>query len=247
VNERELHRVLVRVVPDIPSPPDRVGTVIARARRQQRAVVVAVAAVLTGIVAIGGVSLLRALSPEAPIVEPGLGGQDTTPTPRADGVLETPGCVGYRPNMATMQDGTPVAPNQEALSELAMRVQPYAMSHFADVWAQAEMRPDGRLRLYRKPSAEFDAWIMRDFAAECIEVTDAKATEKEMEAWARQIDVRYWERRGIEIFTVGGTPVNGVLVVEVAEEDLAAARAQIPKRYPDLEIRVRAGVPVTFN
>jgi hypothetical protein len=243
VNERELHRVLVRVVPDIASPPDRVGTVIGRARRRQRVVVAAMAAVLTGIVAIGGVSLLRALSAEAPIVEPGLGGQDATTTPRTDGVLETPGCVGYQPNMATMQDGTPIAPNQEALSELAMRVQPYAMSHFDDVWTQAEMRSDGRLRLYRVPSTGFDAWIMRDFATECLEIADATWSEQQAAASVERVtrEFRYWRDRGIDIVGGHADAVEGMVVVTVEEQDLAPARAQIPKRYPDLRVTVEVG------
>jgi hypothetical protein len=249
VNVQELHRVLVRVVPPMPSPQDRVGSVIQRARRQRQATIVAAAAVLTGIVALGTVPFFRAALADPPPIGPGTGGgttgsPTTSPTGRTDGVLETPGCTGYNPPTATMVDGTPVAPNQEALSELAMRIQPYAMSHFGDVFATVEFRPDGRLRLNRKPSRALDAWVMREFAAECVEIADAKATSSEMEAWARRIDIRYWERRGIRIYTMGGDPVDGILVIEVAEPDLARAREEIPKKYPDLPIRVEKGAPV---
>jgi hypothetical protein len=245
VTEQQLHRVLVRVVPELASPEDRVGSVMQRARRQRQAAVVAAAAVLTGIVALGTVPFVRAALADPPDIGPGIGRDPTTSAPqRTDGVVETPGCVGYDPPTATMVDGTPVSPNQEALSELAMRIQPYAMSHFGDVFATTEFRANGRLRLNRKPSRAFDAWVMREFGQECVEIADAKASEKEMETWARRIDMNYWDRRGIQIYTVGGDPVEGVLVVEVAEEDLAQAREEIPKKYPDLSIRVEKGAPV---
>jgi hypothetical protein len=246
VNERELHRVLVRVVPDLPSPQDRVGAVIERARRQQRVMVTAAVAVITGVVAMGGVPLFRYLAGPVPI-PPGYGDSPAaSPTPRDDGVLETPGCVGYQPDLSTMDDGIPVAPNQEALGELSQRIQPEARGEFADVFASAEIRSNGRLRLNRKPSAEFDAWIMRDFGDECVEIADARATQAEMDARALRLgdDYPYWEGRGIEIVAVGGDPVDGVVVVEVAAADLERARKEIPDRYPDLSIRVATGEPI---
>ena len=247
MNEQELHRVQVGVVPDLPSPPDRVGAVIDRARRRHRVVVTGAAAVLTGIVALGGVPLVRALAGEPVVAEPGIGGREATPTPtpRTDGVLETPGCVGDKPDLATMQDGTPIAPNQEALNELAQRILPYALTHFDDVWTQAEMRPDGRLRLYRVPSTEFDAWIMHDFGHECLEITDARWSEERAVASIERVmsEHRYWRGRGIDIVSGHADAVAGRVVVTVEKKDLAQARAQIPERYPGLPITVEEAAP----
>jgi hypothetical protein len=43
-----------------------------------------------------------------------------------------------------------------------------------------------RIRVYRKPSAEFDAWVVSAFAADCVEVVDARYSEKELRAWVER-------------------------------------------------------------
>ena len=249
MNEQELRRVLVRVVPRLPSPEDRVSAVIARAGRRQRNIVTVGAAVIVGIVVLGGVPLVRALAGRPLNVPPAMSNiPSASPTPRADGVLETPGCVGYHPDMATEYQGTPVAPNQMELSDLAERVQPPAMSRFPDVFSYVELRHENdRLRVWRKPSAEFDAWIVREFDNECLEIADAKASEKEIDEWSRQVDFRYWRNKGIDIYSVHGDAIEGVLVIGVAAEDLARARKEIPKKYPDIPIKVEKGVPVVLT
>jgi hypothetical protein len=243
VNEQELHRVLVRVVPQLPPPEDRVAAVIERARRRQRNIVSVAAALVVGIVVLGGVPLVQALAGRPLNNPPGLGNPTASPTPRADSVLETPGCAGYQPGMATEDQGTPIAPNQTPPNMLARHVMLEAVSRFGDVFASAEIR-DGRVRLNRKPSREFDAWIMRDFAGQCLEIADAKASQNDMQTWVGRIDFRYWRDQGIEIHTVVGNPVDGVIVLRVAEDDLARAQKEIPKMYPDLPIRVEQGEPI---
>jgi hypothetical protein len=162
-----------------------------------------------------------------------------SPTPN-DGVLRTPGCANYTNQGPTRIQGTPVSGNDELVNELNNRITPYATEHFADVWGEPAVTDLGRLRLYRKPSAAFDVWIMHDFAGDCVEIADAKASAVEMEQRTMRIDQdsAYWKGRGIQIEAVGGNLIDGVVDVVVPADKLTQARQEIPARYSDLTITV---------
>jgi hypothetical protein len=162
------------------------------------------------------------------------------PVPSSDGVLRTAGCATYSNQGPTQIDGTPVSGNDGVVNELNKRITPYATEHFADVWAEPSITDLGRLRVYRKPSAAFDAWIMHDFAGSCVEIADAKQSAADMEQQQRRIDkdLQYWNGRGIDISAVRSNPIDGTVIIAVPADEVARAQQEIPARYPDLFITV---------
>ena len=137
-------------------------------------------------------------------------------------------------------DGTPQPANQNALSEIAGQIQPRAGKDFADVYAGLRLVQErDRIQVFRKPSADFDRWIVHDFAADCVEVLDARYSDRELRAVQDRIDadMNYWRQRGIRINTVGADFVRGVIVVGTQDED--RARQEMPARYgadPPIEV-----------
>src|SRR5439155_20383198 len=125
--------------------------------------------------------------------------------PGAGGLPHPAGCATPPSPPAMSVDGTPQPAKQEALDEVASRVEPYATEHFPDVYAGLELRQEtGRIRVYRKPSAPFDAWLGHAFAADCVEVADAVHARRELRALADRIaaDLESWDAKGLEIATV---------------------------------------------
>ena len=152
--------------------------------------------------------------------------------PSDDGIVRTDGCATATSPPVMTIDGTPQPANQEALDELAGRVQTYAEAHFADVYTGLELRSAvDRIRVYRKPSAGFDAWITREFAKDCVEVVAAKYSRPELDSLATRImdDRDYWTAKGISISTVA-VKVDGS-GVEVGTTNVVQARRELPPYY----------------
>src|SRR4051812_28549369 len=152
--------------------------------------------------------------------------------PAGDGIARTAGCVLPTTAPAMTVDGTAQPANQGALDELAGRVQPSSVKHFAGVYAGVEIRSESnRIRVYRVPSADFDAWILREFASVCVEIADARHSRQDLIALRQRIiaDADYWNARGI--------PINGIAVpadgsaVQVTTTDIAKASHELPARY----------------
>lgn len=196
---------------------------------------------MVGVVLIAGVAVMRPGGNRADSDRPAGDSRSASSSP-ADDMLRTSGCATYPVAGPTRVGGTPVSGNSDLVNELNNRIFPYATANFADVFAVTEITDIGRLRVYRKPSAEFDTWIMRNFAQDCVEIADAKASAAEMSQKSREIedDSAYWIGRGIRIQAIGGSPVNGVIEVSVPKEVLVLARQEIPQRYPHLRVAVLA-------
>ena len=237
MNEGELRRLLASVAPDLPEPPDRLAAVARRSRHQRR-LAIGAAAATTAVVLVGAFAVNRGADRAAGELVPGTG-VSAVPSP-TDSVLRTAGCATYPDAGPTEIGGTPVSGNSELTNELNNRIYPYATENFADVFAQPAVTDIGRLRVYRKPSAAFDAWIMSEFATDCVEIADAKMSAAEMTAVMGEIDedAAYWRDRGIVLQSVGGDPVTGDIEISVPEEVLDRARREIPPRYPHLRITV---------
>jgi hypothetical protein len=162
----------------------------------------------------------------------GCGSATQAGAPAGPGVLQTAGCGLHTTAPAMMADGTPQPANQNALDEIANRVQPYGVEHFAGVYAGVEIRSaSNRIRVYRVPSADFDAWILREFTPVCVEVADARHSRQDLFALKQRIvdDVDYWTARGIPINTIG-VPADGS-GVQVTTTDIAKASQELPARY----------------
>jgi hypothetical protein len=137
-------------------------------------------------------------------------------------------------------DGTPQPANQNELDALADRLQPYAQARFADVYTGLELRSEqDRIRVYRKPSTDFDAWVVRVFAADCVELVDARYSEKELAALADRVaaDLPYWRAKGVPVNSVGAKPDGSG--IEVGTTDVERTRRELAQRYgPDVPVIV---------
>ncbi len=155
-------------------------------------------------------------------------------TSPGSGAELTAGCSVHTGPPQPSIDGTPQPANQNALREVAQRVQETAAVRFADVYAGVALYQVGdRIRVYRKPSADFDAWIRRDFADECVEVYDARYSARELYAWQERInaDDSSWRARGVHIVSSGADFVLGEIEVGVEAADVELARREFPLRY----------------
>jgi len=153
-------------------------------------------------------------------------------SPDPTGPVRTAGCATHTSPPAMSIDGTPQPANQEALGEMADRITPRAEERYADVYAGLEMVQElDRLRVYRKPSKDFDAWILQDFRADCVELIDAPHSAVELKALQDRIgsDMDYWAQQGVHISTIGSR-VDGS-AVEVGTVDVDRAKVELPKRY----------------
>lgn len=190
------------------------------------------APVLAGLLVVG---LLSACAGQQAGDQPG-GGQEGgggagAPGP-ASGEWQTDGCATPRsPTMVTTAGATfPVTDDQ--IQELVNRITPAGQGRFAAVYAGLELTPDQvRLIVYRKPSAEFDAYLRAEAGDQCVIVRDAVHSLAELQALADRIsgDFKYWRDRGIAINTVG-CPQDGS-AVEVGTEAVTAAQVELSKRY----------------
>jgi hypothetical protein len=244
MNEQHLTRLLTSVAPDLPAPPDRLAAVRRRVERRRQRMAVAGAGLVTVVVGGLGVAALQPDHGNQPIdtqLFPGLTSPTTSSSAApSDDVLRTPGCGGRAGNaIATPSPGN----SNSDVSALLHRMQPYLSDHFSDVYAGGSYTDvPGAFRVYRKPSAAFDAWIMQEFARDCVEVVDAKYSLADMNKFIGRFsdDANYWSERGIGITMTYGDAKNGVLEVTVTPESVDQARQEIPARYPDIPIKVKA-------
>lgn len=166
--------------------------------------------------------------------------------PDAAGMVRTAGCATATSPPAMSIDGTPQPANQERLDGVANRLQPYAQAHFADVFTGVELRSEqDRIRVYRKPSADFDAWMVANFATDCVEIVDALHSAKELTALQDRIvaDIPYWQSRGVVVNEVSANPDGSG--VQVGTTDVERARSELTQRYgADAPIEVVQANPV---
>lgn len=165
------------------------------------------------------------------------------------GPVATAGCATATSPPAMSIDGTPQPANQEALDNLAGRVQSVAQTRFADVYTGLELRSEqNRVRVYRVPSADFDSWLVKAFAAECVEVVDADHSAKELNALVDRItgDQAYWQSQHIPISTI--SPRVDGSGVDVTTTEVARASAALIQRYGTaVPIAVVYGEPPTVD
>lgn len=243
--EVQLSRVLVSVVPPLPAPADRVGAVAARVRRQRTVTALATAAGVAGIVLAVGLPTLLAVRDPGPAPEV-IAAPQATPS-QNPGLPHTAGCGTSPSSRATSIDGTPQPINQRALDDVATRLRPAAETRFADVFADLEMRHEtNRIRVFRKPSAAFDAWIRGEFAGVCVEMADARYSARELQNVADRVeaDMKYWRNRGIQINVVGAGVDRITIGVDPAHLD--DARRVMPGRYHPVLIVVEAQGPMAW-
>jgi hypothetical protein len=153
-------------------------------------------------------------------------------SPALGRVVRTAGCATATSPPAMTVDGTPQPANQEYLDGVAGRLQPFARAHFASVYSGLELRSaQNRLRVYRKPSPDFDAWMLSAFRSECIEAVDARHSEQELRALGDRVsaDLDYWRKHGVQVsyFSVKSDGTD----VEVATTDVARTKREFALRY----------------
>ncbi len=157
-------------------------------------------------------------------------GHAAAPAAKAEPV-RTAGCATHTVPPTTDPE-TQQPANESALTAVADRIEPRAQERYPEVYAGLEIVPEqDRLRVYRKPSAELDAWVLRDFRAECVELVDAPHSAVELSALQSRIenDFDYWDQHGVHIETVVSRQ-DGT-AVEVGTADVNKARIELPKRY----------------
>ncbi|HEX6513965.1 MAG TPA: hypothetical protein VF049_00180, partial [Nocardioidaceae bacterium] len=157
-----------------------------------------------------------------------------------DGVVRTAGCATATSPPAMSIYGTPQPANQDRLDRLAARVDQIANTRFADVYAGVELvQARDRILVRRTPSDAFDAWIVRQFATDCVEIVDARYPLAQLRQWQSRIgsDIPYWRSNGVRINTVAADAARGV--VEVGTLDVDRARQLLPAHYgPGIPIEV---------
>lgn len=157
-----------------------------------------------------------------------------------DGIVRTAGCVYATTTPEMFIGGTPQPANQERLGEVADRIVPRGTSkEFEPVFGGVVMVQErDRLQVYRKPSAALDAWILKDFKAECVELIDIKFAMVELTALQTRItdDVTYWRQRGIAVNVIVAEFQRGA--VTVTTQHVAKARKEFPARYPGTKIPI---------
>jgi hypothetical protein len=171
----------------------------------------------------------------------GCGSGNQAGAPSGDGLVRTAGCGLPTTAPAMTVDGTPQPANQGALDEIADRIQAGSAGRFSGIYTGVEIRSQSsRVRVYRVPSPDFDAWILKDFAAVCVELADSSHSRQELTALQQRIaaDVEYWKAQGIAINSIAvATDGSGV---QVTTTDVAKASAELPARYG-------ANAPITIT
>ncbi|GGM59865.1 hypothetical protein ACFFX1_04550 [Dactylosporangium sucinum] len=109
---------------------------------------------------------------------------------------------------------------------------------YAAVFAGARVRDDGTsVDVYRKPSADFDKWVLDTFGSTCVVLNDAKFSAAELAKRYQQVndDHEYWSGQGVSVNSVSSDFVRGVVIVGTDDPDKAA---------PLFKTRYADGVPV---
>jgi hypothetical protein len=215
-DEERMRHMFKNAVPALPQPADRVAAVGARVRRTRMA---GAAAALTAMAL--GAGLIVGL----PGVLPGRTNLGIVPAgggasaPSTDAAF-TAGCA--KPNQQPA--------DVDALDGIAHRLRDKAQTTFADAFTELEITD--RVRVYRKPSAEFDSWVRRDFPTKCVELVDVPYSGREIQGIRDRIDADrgYWRKQGIVLNTVS-VDVDGTIKIGVDSKQLDKAKASIPSRY----------------
>jgi hypothetical protein len=139
-------------------------------------------------------------------------------SPGAGGAVRTAGC-GASPSV-----GPPVDPSvdPERLVDIAGQIGTRGEADFAAVFAGARVGDEG-VEVYRKPSAELDAWVTATFATSCVILHDAKFSAEDLAKRYQQVndDNTYWSEQGVHVNSVSSDFVRGVVVVGTQELDKA--------------------------
>jgi hypothetical protein len=226
---------------EIDAPAGREVHLHARVRRQR---FLAIAAAAAAAVAVGVVAGLPAWlnggpARHSPAAAP-------APSPTDDVRAQTAGCADAVPP-PTAYATQPA--NQTALDDVAQRIYRHVQARFVDVFTGLEMRQEAdAVRVYSKPSAAFDAWILDTFADQCVEVAEARYSAPELQAFVDQVeaDRSHWKARGIQLNTVS-VSMDGTVTLGVDPERVEAARREIPSRYPFRVLIVAEGPIALLN
>ena len=109
---------------------------------------------------------------------------------------------------------------------------------FGAVFAGARVGEEG-VDVYRKASgaADFDRWVLADFAASCVLLHDARFSGAELAQRYQEVndDNAYWASQGVTVNSVSSDFVRGVVVAGTSEAD---------KARPLFAAKYAAGVPV---
>jgi hypothetical protein len=211
-DEEKLRRFFQEAVPSLPTPTDRMASIGARVQRRRLAVGAAAGGTALAVALIVGLSA-------------GVPGVSVDHTPAGEGAValmtvsaRTSGC------------GESPSPGPILLDGVANRLRSQAESRFRDSFAEIEITD--RVRVFRKPSAELDAWVLQEFSADCVELVDAPYSGREIHALRDRInaDRDYWLRQGIALNTVT-VGVDGTITIGVGEGQKEKAGAAVPVRY----------------
>jgi hypothetical protein len=199
---------------------------------------------LVGLVGLGG--LLSGCAGQQGAGNRG-GGEAGAPAPSAADVSAPPavsvpapaahewrsaGCATPRSPVVMHTAGIDMPLTDQRTQDLATKVTQAGEGQFAAVYAGLELTPDQlRLIVYRKPSAEFDAYLRTAAGDGCLMVRDAPHSQAELLALVHRIsdDFGYWRKRGIAINSVG--PNHDGTGVEVGTQNITAAQVELPMRY----------------
>ncbi|GAA2641814.1 hypothetical protein GCM10010399_89550 [Dactylosporangium fulvum] len=139
---------------------------------------------------------------------------------------------------STRTAGCAATPSPDSVDpvDVAGQIGQKGEADFAAVFAGARVGDEG-VDVYRKPSAEFDAWVLATFRDACVLLHDARFSAGELAKRYDQVsdDHAYWSSQGVEVNSVSSDFVRGVVVVGTADVDRAA---------PLFKARYADGVPV---
>lgn len=144
----------------------------------------------------------------------------------------TSGCATRRSPVMIRTAGATFPATDPQVEALAGQIQKEGQARFAAVYAGLEMVPEQvSMIVYRRPSADFDAYLRQQAGGECVTVRDAAHSAAELQALVERVsaDMGYWRGRGIVINSVG--PKANGSGIEVGTQNLAAVRVELPKRY----------------
>lgn len=259
MEERDLRALLSTALGT--EPPSRFDTagVVARGRRARSrrrlaasgGTLVAVAALTLPLIATAsppGTPTSAPPSPSPTVSPEPTAAPTSSPSPTASPsgpppgrVVLSAGCATADPSAAA-EDEHGLPANQNKLFDVYGRLNPVANRRFRAVYAGAALASArDRLMVYRKPSAEFDRWVRRDFARDCVEVHDAAYSAREIRARVEQViaDRAYWAGRNITIASAGLDYMGQAVPVAIIG-DVEQARAEFAVRY-------RSGPPIVVS
>ncbi|GAA3242728.1 hypothetical protein ACFO1B_30670 [Dactylosporangium siamense] len=126
----------------------------------------------------------------------------------------------------------PSAADPERLVDVAGQIGTRGEADFAAVFAGARVGDEG-VEVYRKPSAELDAWVKSTFAATCVILHDVRFSAADLAKRYQQVgdDTTYWSEQGVHVNSVSSDFVRGVVVVGTQEVD--KAKPLFAARYAD--------------